>query len=700
MAAQAPPAIADSGVETETHHDGQSDATEAVGEKPIVPILPASSFVQKNDGSGTVNQPDTEIATKTIGSVAGMGSVSPGNVNNAEIVATVIPANSRTVTAVTVTTAANSVANPETVTGVIAANGNEAVDEVHPENNDQHGNVLHGVEAPVGSGEPDTGAKTEETDEEPLPPEVDGVQVPPHWHPRPCVHITSIGGQMREEELLSLFTVYGQVSSISFENERRDSAIIRYEHSSGDADVLVVHVREALNNTKLGDRTLIVEPYRPDSLLFVGNLTPDIDDALLRKMFEPHGRIERAFVLRNAEGWSKGYGFVEYSLKGQASSAKLAMGNINMDGRVLRVEWSDCRRVVDMFSTVLFVDRIPRDNPNVELSLRNLFGLYGKVRDCYVAIGIHQHFRGFAFIDFYHSIYADRAHRGLDGHELEGSNIRVSFANPSKSAQSYKLRFGSTPSQAALSFFGRGALDHTLQPLVPGMLMGASLRGSMAMPLLASRLMGSGRPGMLGMGIGMQFGRGALDRGIVSPILGGGSGMLTPGSMAAGMIGRPPIMMGNVATRPRMAAGGNLLQVGSSGFSAGQGAIPITSTAIVQVATAQAKAREEEAKARAEALKQSLMKPVTSDQQSTDQYRFNTAQQNYYQQQTSASTDQQYKQADPLYSYQQPAQQQNTYQAQYQAWMQHQAGQQTQQTYTSQYYSQPSQNYMQQQQQQ
>ena len=51
----------------------------------------------------------------------------------------------------------------------------------------------------------------------------------------------------------------------------------------------------------------------------------------------------------------------------QATAAKVAMGNINMDGRVLRVEWSDCKKVSDMFSTVLFVDRLPREGSNVSV---------------------------------------------------------------------------------------------------------------------------------------------------------------------------------------------------------------------------------------------------------------------------------------------------------------------------------------------
>lgn len=64
----------------------------------------------------------------------------------------------------------------------------------------------------------------------------------------------------------------------------------------------------------------------------------------------------------------------------QAMTAKAVMGNINMDGRVLRVEWSDCRKVEDMFSTVLFIDRIPREGPHVCHSCSYVGFLYYAVR--------------------------------------------------------------------------------------------------------------------------------------------------------------------------------------------------------------------------------------------------------------------------------------------------------------------------------
>ncbi|KAH9322359.1 hypothetical protein KI387_016998, partial [Taxus chinensis] len=492
-------------------------------------------------------------------------------------------------------------------------------------------------------------------EEESMPPEADDVAIQPHWHAKPCLHITSIGGFITEEDISNMFSEFGKISSIVFENERKDAAIIRYEIATAEGEDLVAKAKEKLHNAQLGDRTLRIEEFRSDLLLFIGNLTPDIDDELLRKMFEQHGTIERAFVLRNAEGRSKRYGFVEYSLKSQALNAKMAMGNINMDGRVLRVEWSDCKKIADMFSTVLFVDRIPKENPNVEASLRSLFGKYGKVRDCHLAIGMSNQFRGFGFIDFYHSLCADKAHQALDGHELEGHSIRVSFANPTKSAQSYKTRFGSQSAPAPYGHGGRGSF--------PGMMGNAPVRGHMPMATPGQRFMGPGRTGMMGIGIGMQFGRGSHggqalhDQGLP----GSGAGMLGTGASPAGMMGRPPLM-NSVAPRRGMTAGATLAPIPRL---PGQGHSSINPAAIAQVATAQAKARE--AKAREE----------------------------YYQLQPQHTVDNAFKQGDSQYGYQQPYQQQTQQQQTVlQAQYQQQVGQNAQQPYT-QYYSQPAQGYIQ-----
>lgn len=71
-------------------------------------------------------------------------------------------------------------------------------------------------------------------------------------------------------------------------------------------------------------------------------------------------------IVKNAEGKSKGYGFVEFTHKDEAQKAKLVGGKTPSDGgKFIRVEPGDAYQINEMFSLSLFVDHLPRDLPNV-----------------------------------------------------------------------------------------------------------------------------------------------------------------------------------------------------------------------------------------------------------------------------------------------------------------------------------------------
>jgi RNA recognition motif-containing protein len=72
--------------------------------------------------------------------------------------------------------------------------------------------------------------------------------------------------------------------------------------------------------------------------LYVGNLSYNITDAELQKMFEPHGAVQSAQVIMDRDtGRSKGFGFVEMGSDQEAQAAIAALGGKEMDGRALTV---------------------------------------------------------------------------------------------------------------------------------------------------------------------------------------------------------------------------------------------------------------------------------------------------------------------------------------------------------------------------
>jgi cold-inducible RNA-binding protein len=72
--------------------------------------------------------------------------------------------------------------------------------------------------------------------------------------------------------------------------------------------------------------------------LYVGNLTYEVTDAELAKMFEPHGAVRSAQVVMDRDtGRSKGFGFVEMANDNEAQAAITALNGQQVNGRALTV---------------------------------------------------------------------------------------------------------------------------------------------------------------------------------------------------------------------------------------------------------------------------------------------------------------------------------------------------------------------------
>jgi RNA recognition motif-containing protein len=72
--------------------------------------------------------------------------------------------------------------------------------------------------------------------------------------------------------------------------------------------------------------------------LYVGNLSYDISDSDLQKLFETYGSVQSAQVIMDRDtGRSKGFGFVEMDNATEAQAAIDALNNQEINGRALTV---------------------------------------------------------------------------------------------------------------------------------------------------------------------------------------------------------------------------------------------------------------------------------------------------------------------------------------------------------------------------
>ena len=72
--------------------------------------------------------------------------------------------------------------------------------------------------------------------------------------------------------------------------------------------------------------------------LYVGNLTYEVTDSDLSKLFEVHGTVESAQVIIDRDARrSKGFGFVEMKTDQEAQAAIAALNGKEVNGRALTV---------------------------------------------------------------------------------------------------------------------------------------------------------------------------------------------------------------------------------------------------------------------------------------------------------------------------------------------------------------------------
>ncbi|MGH7948467.1 MAG: RNA recognition motif domain-containing protein [Candidatus Binataceae bacterium] len=85
--------------------------------------------------------------------------------------------------------------------------------------------------------------------------------------------------------------------------------------------------------------------------LFVGNLSFQVSDEMLREAFSRVGEVARAEVVRDKfDGRSRGFGFVEMASADDADAALRVLNGTEINGRPIRVEMATSRRDASKFA--------------------------------------------------------------------------------------------------------------------------------------------------------------------------------------------------------------------------------------------------------------------------------------------------------------------------------------------------------------
>ncbi|KAK6047229.1 hypothetical protein COOONC_15268 [Cooperia oncophora] len=143
--------------------------------------------------------------------------------------------------------------------------------------------------------------------------------------------------------------------------------------------------------------------------VFIKNFGESLDKEALQRLFEPFGKITSCTVMTDAEGKSKGFGFVAYEQPEQAEKAVQEMNDYQIEGTdhklvVCRAQKkserdAELKRKHDLQKGVnLYVKNLD-DTVNDE-ALRKYFESHGKITSCKVMTDESGRSKGFGFVCF------------------------------------------------------------------------------------------------------------------------------------------------------------------------------------------------------------------------------------------------------------------------------------------------------------
>lgn len=195
---------------------------------------------------------------------------------------------------------------------------------------------------------------------------------------------------------------------------------------------------KGLNNTQLCGQPLFVGPFVPAKdravepgkfcNVYVRNVGPETDEAVLRAAFGRFGPITSTVVMRNGSGKSRGFGFVNFEKADHAARAVEEMNGYRHAGIKWRVNRAQKREDLSDESDYQ-QHRLMRSNLYLrnlhagctDQELQELFEEFGDVENARVLRDSHGESKGVGFVQFVHPEDAEAAITGMNGKTVGNS---------------------------------------------------------------------------------------------------------------------------------------------------------------------------------------------------------------------------------------------------------------------------------------
>lgn len=336
------------------------------------------------------------------------------------------------------------------------------------------------------------------------------------------IFIKNLDKDIDHKALHDTFAQFGRILSCKIETDAQGQSkgygFVQFESDEAANDAI-----EKVNGMSIADKTVFVGHFvkRQErdrdvtvrfSNVFVKNLDEEVDDDRLREMFSKFGAITSCVVMRDDEGKSKCFGFVNFEEPESAMKAVEEMDNSEQDGKNLTVcraqkkaereaslrskfEQERKERMEKMQGVNLYLKNL--DDTVDDEKIREMFKEFGTITSCKVMRDPQGNSRGSGFVAFSSPEEATRAVTEMNGKMIGSKPLYVALAQRKEERRARLLQ----------QFVARQGPGMPGMPMYPGMPAGPGGQmfygqpGMPGMPMYpggAPGMMPGVRPGMPG----------------------------------------------------------------------------------------------------------------------------------------------------------------------------------------------------------